>query len=130
MADGWWDGLYRKARSLEGQLEKKIQAYSSLSQRINANFLCDEENPLMEGDEEQSLSTDIERDLSELYDCIQRMKQGNGVPLSNQQETWVKRYYEIHFDYSSEFRNTSVLSLLFALLFAFILDTDIHPEEA
>jgi hypothetical protein len=36
------------------------------------------------------------------------MRQGNGSILSSQQEAWIKRYYEIHFDYSTEFRNTAV----------------------
>jgi hypothetical protein len=35
------------------------------------------------------------------------MRQINGGILSNQQEVWIKRYYEIHFDYSSEFKSTS-----------------------
>eukprot|EP00388_Colpodella_angusta_P043274 GDKK01058989.1.p1 GENE.GDKK01058989.1~~GDKK01058989.1.p1 ORF type:complete len:156 (-),score=13.17 GDKK01058989.1:253-720(-) len=32
---------------------------------------------------------------------------GNGGSLSNHQEVLIKRYYEIHFDYSTEFKNTS-----------------------
>jgi len=99
--------IVSKSKGLEVKLEKKIQTYSSLSQRINANFLCDEENGLLEGHEEQNLSTEIERDLSELYDCVQSMRQGNGSTLLAQQEAWIKRYYEIHFDYSTEFRNIS-----------------------
>lgn len=33
---------------------------------VDLYCICLSENPLMEGDEEQSLSTDIERDLSEV----------------------------------------------------------------
>lgn len=46
------------------------------------------------------------------------MRQFNLASLSNQQEVLIKRYYEIHFDFSNEFRNTSVrpfLPLLFLL---------------
>lgn len=33
------------------------------------------------------------------------MKQFSGGMLTNNQENWIKRYYEIHFDYSTEFKN-------------------------
>lgn len=36
------------------------------------------------------------------------MRTCNGGSLSNHQEVLIKRYYEIHFDYSTEFKNTSV----------------------
>lgn len=102
-----WDHLHYKAKQLEARLEKKVQSYSTIAQKINANFLCDEENPLIENDDEQVLASEIERDLAELYDCIQSMRQCNGSSLSNHQEVLIKRYYEIHFDYSTEFKNTS-----------------------
>lgn len=65
------------------------------------------EHSLLESNEEQNLASDIERDLTELYECIQSMRQSNSSPLSNNQEAWIRRYYEIHFDYSTEFKNTS-----------------------
>lgn len=102
-----WETLHYKAKALESGLERKVQSYSAIAQKINANFLCDEENPLIESNDEQSLASEIERDLSELYDCIQKMRQFNLASLSNQQEVLIKRYYEIHFDFSNEFRNTS-----------------------
>ena len=40
------------------------------------------------------------------------MRQFNLASLSNQQEVLIKRYYEIHFDFSNEFRNTSVSAML------------------
>lgn len=36
------------------------------------------------------------------------MRSCNGGSLSSHQEVLIKRYYEIHFDYSTEFKNTSV----------------------
>ena len=93
------------------------------------------ENPLMTNDDEQSVASEIERDLAEvgllflvctgfeffcllrpyccqpfiqLYDCIQQMRSCNGGSPSSHQEVLIKRYYEIHFDYSTEFKNTSV----------------------
>lgn len=70
-------------------LQKRVQNYSTIAQKINANFLCDEgeewnniefydhyfhinnplcyiENPLMESGDEQAVSSEIERDLAEV----------------------------------------------------------------
>jgi len=108
-----WSSLQKKAKTLESRLETKIQRYSSMAQKINADFLCDEENPLLESRDEQELSSDIERDLNELADCINNMRScpstSSSAPV-NHQESLIKRYHEIHFDYSAEFRNTSVSS--------------------
>lgn len=43
------------------------------------------------------------------------MRSCNGGSLSNHQEVLIKRYYEIHFDYSTEFKNTSVCGFLAVL---------------
>ena len=43
----------KKAKQLESRLETKIQRYSALAQKINADLLCDEENPLAESGDEQ-----------------------------------------------------------------------------
>ena len=106
-----WDTLHRRAKTLEARLETKVQKYSSLAQKINADFLCDEENPLIESKEEQSLSSEIERDLHELSECINNMRtvttNGASTPGGNHHEVLIKRYHEIHFDYSTEFKNTS-----------------------
>lgn len=93
---------------------------------LTPRVLLKTENSLLENNEEQVLTSDIERDLgdvrqqrlcynsllliifAQLHECIQQMRQGNGSILSSQQEAWIKRYYEIHFDYSTEFRNTAV----------------------
>mmetsp|Transcript_13394 Transcript_13394/g.18349 ORF Transcript_13394/g.18349 Transcript_13394/m.18349 type:complete len:202 (-) Transcript_13394:311-916(-) len=103
-----WDSLHSKAKSLESRLEKKVHTYSTIAQRINADFLCDEENPLIENHDEQVLASEIERDLADLFECIQGMRNASGGgSLSNHQEVLLKRYHEIHFDYSTEFKNTS-----------------------
>jgi hypothetical protein len=62
---------------------------------------------LIENNEEQVLSVEIERDLAELNDCIQNMRQCNSGKLTSHQEVLIKRYHEIHFDYNTEFKNTS-----------------------
>ena len=123
--------------------QTKVQKYSSLAQKINANFLCDEENPLIESKEEQELATDIDQDLNavrrrcwrrpirsfmaraphfrisllfccclQLAECINQMRSTSNSgamssPGGHHQEVLIKRYHEIHFDYSTEFRNTS-----------------------
>jgi hypothetical protein len=84
------------------------------------------ENPLLENREEQELGNDIERDLSEvsphhlfvpslflsqLSECIDAMRhcnQSSSHTLAHNQDILIKRYQEIHFDYSSEFKTTSV----------------------
>eukprot|EP00602_Paraphysomonas_sp_CaronLab_P000515 CAMPEP_0185019638 /NCGR_PEP_ID=MMETSP1103-20130426/2256_1 /TAXON_ID=36769 /ORGANISM="Paraphysomonas bandaiensis, Strain Caron Lab Isolate" /LENGTH=223 /DNA_ID=CAMNT_0027550065 /DNA_START=38 /DNA_END=706 /DNA_ORIENTATION=- len=104
-----WGELHRTAKSLESRLETKIQRYASLAQKISADFLCDEENPLLENKEEQELSSDIENDLNELSNCIDGMRHCNQLTsssLAHHQDMLIKRYQEIHFDYSAEFKAT------------------------
>ena len=92
--------------------QNKVQAYSVVAQKINADFLCDEENPLVENREEQELSSDIERDLNEFASCIGRMRDCHETHSSTTsssphiQEQLIKRYNEIHYDLSTEFKNT------------------------
>lgn len=99
-------------------MESKVQKYASLAQKINADFLCDEENPLLENREEQELGNDIDRDLQELSECIDGMRHcsrtssvpegaAGGGMSEHRQDVLIKRYQEIHFDYSTEFKNTS-----------------------
>lgn len=104
-----WNNLHRRAKVLEARLETKVQKYSSLAQRINADFLCDEENPLLESKEEQELGSDIESDLNELAECINSMRECNSSTPNpaHHQDVLIKRYQEIHFDYNAEFKNTS-----------------------
>jgi len=92
---------------LEARLETKVQKYSSLAQKINADFLCDEENPLIESKEEQELAIDIDQELSEMAECIDQMRTCNSSSAGHHHEGLIKRYHEIHFDYSTEFKNTS-----------------------
>jgi len=100
--------LHRRAKALEARLENRVQSYSSLAQRINADLTCDEENPLIESGEEQSLSSGIENDLAELSECINSMRTATQEGSSGTHEdVLVRRYHEIHFDYSTEFKNTS-----------------------
>lgn len=57
----------------------------------------------------------------QLYDCIQNMRSCTMGSQSHHQEVLIKRYYEIHFDYSTEFKNTSVRRILLILLFLLLL---------
>ena len=79
-----------------------------MAQKINADFLCDEENPLLENQEERSLSMDLDKDLLELSECISEMRNYQSLKSSPHPEALIKRYQEIHFDYSSEYKNTAV----------------------
>jgi len=108
MSTSQWNSLKQKAKILESRLESKIQKYSSVAQKINAEFLCDEENPLMASNEERELSSEIERDLHDLSECITNMRNCSLGSSASHQEVLIKRYHEIHFDYSAEFRTTSV----------------------
>jgi len=67
------------------------------------------ENPLIDNQDEQELSSDVERDLTELASCISNMRDyaaSNNSGSRHTQEALIKRYNEIHYDYSTEFKNT------------------------
>ena len=73
---GMWEKYLGRAKQLEQRLEKKLQTYSSIAQRINAEFYDDEESNLLRDDRnEQQYTTEIESDLNDLNDCIQHMRQ-------------------------------------------------------
>ena len=104
---------------MESRLESKIQRYSLVAQKINAEFLSDEENSLMGSNEERELSSEIERDLRDLADCIISMRNCSLGSSSSHQEVLIKRYHEIHFDYSAEFKTISVRLPFFVYLTIF-----------
>ena len=109
MKDNTWNIYHNKAKNLELRLESKLQKYTSLAQKINADFLCYEESPLLDSNEENELASDIERDLNELSECIKSMQTcSTSTSLTgNHQDILIKRYQEILFDFNSEFKNTS-----------------------
>jgi hypothetical protein len=39
-----WTSLHQRAKALESRLESNVQKYSSVAQKINADFLCDGKN--------------------------------------------------------------------------------------
>lgn len=103
-----FSSLHRRAKMLEARLENRVQSYSSIAQKINADLMCDEENPLIGGGEEQRLAADIENDLAELSECINTMRTtSNEASAGSHEDVLIRRYHEIHFDYSTEFKNTS-----------------------
>lgn len=103
------ESLHRKAKGLEASLEVKIQTFSTMSQKMNADFLCDEENALLSKREEDGAAAEIDRLLVELLDCINGMKEfDESVPnFGNHKDSLIKRYDEIYFDYKGEFQNIS-----------------------
>lgn len=112
-----WNVILQRSKFLESRLEGYVSKFSSISQKINADLLCDEENPLMDdhNSEEQELRNDIEKDLNELATSISDMKKCNidnnnssssGLGSKHMQDALIKRYSEIHYDYTNEFRNT------------------------
>ena len=56
-----WSSLLQRAKLLESRLEGNVSRFGTISQKVNADFLCDEENPLVDR-EEQDLTSDVERD--------------------------------------------------------------------
>jgi hypothetical protein len=70
--------------------QRKVQKYSALAQRINADLLCDEgtaprhtrarvlelgtENPLLDSKEEQELASEIENELRKVRTCVLRRR--------------------------------------------------------
>ena len=72
-----FETIHRRAKMLEARLESRVQSYSSLAQKFNADLgygQNDEENSLLDSGEEQALASEIESDLAELQDCIQNMR--------------------------------------------------------
>ncbi len=105
-----FEAQHRRAKVLEARLESRVQQYSTIAQQINANFLHDEENPLVaEDNSEKNLSNEIECDLNEMYECINSMKNisQSRSHRSNHEDVLIRRYHEIHYDYSLEYKNTS-----------------------
>ncbi len=62
-----WEITLRSAKSLELRLEATVQKYSSIAQKLSADYLCDEENAgLLESKEEQEIGSIIETDLKKV----------------------------------------------------------------
>jgi len=98
---------------LEARLESRVQSYSSLAQKFSADLGygetdLEENSSLIDSGEERALASEIESDLTELMECIQSMRKiSHDKPSGPHEEGLIRRYHEIHFDYSSEFKNTS-----------------------
>lgn len=108
VSDSGFEIAHRRAKILEVRLEQRVQAYSTHCARLDeANYsVKDIEGGLRVGIEEQTLARDVEMDLNEMTECIDAMRaQCSG---HNQQEVF-KRFHEVHFDYSSEYRKSSSL---------------------
>jgi len=107
-ASAGWDAALKKAKGLESRLDRRVHKYSVLAQRINADLLCgDEESPLLESREEHELSSEIERDLQQLSECISRMKDVVDRYPEEHHRALLKRYQDILVDYSTEFQSTT-----------------------
>jgi len=106
-----WEGLKRKAKKTERVLEEKMSAFSQLGQRMNSDtLLLDEENPLMEGGEEQTLVVEIETLIHQLGECNDQMGmcvQANSSNTAN--AALLQRYREIYFDFKRDFADTAGL---------------------
>ena len=158
MAQNQWEITIRSAKSLETRLEvylilaqnsefkhqlftlqASIQKYSTISQKINADYLCDEENALLESKEEQEMSSIIENDLkkvclsyflcvvidniniivwielhiqlSEAIDILRSLRTSTPNRASQNQDALIKRFYEIHQEFRNEYRNSYVSPL-------------------
>lgn len=104
------ESLHRRAKGLEASLEVKIQSFSVLAQKMNADFLCDEESATMTRTDEDRMAKEIDRLLIELNECISSMKEyEESVPNfgGSHKDNLIKRYDEIYFDYKTEFQSTS-----------------------
>ena len=101
-----WDPLVRQAKYLESKLESEVLNYSSLAQKLNTwDHSYDRERPYDGGRDEIDLSIQIDRNLNDLSDCIQKMKLCHS--LNSHQEGLIKRYNDINFEYRQEYKNIS-----------------------
>lgn len=103
-----FDAAQRRAKVLESRLEQRVQVYSVCCSRIEPSSFNgnDVEGGMSAGHEEQSLSREVELDLTEMMECIDVMR-SNADSYNNTQQEVLKRYHEVHFDYSSEYRKAN-----------------------
>jgi len=103
-----FDAAHRRAKVLEARLEQRVQAYSSYCSKVDAASYNDKdvEGGMSSSHEEQALARDVDMDLTEMSESIDAMRAaGEG---HNQQEV-IKRFHEVHFDYSSEYRKSTTI---------------------
>jgi hypothetical protein len=103
-----FDAAHRRAKVLEARLEQRVQAYSSYCGKIDAASYNDKdiEGGMCSSHEEQALVRDVDMDLTEMTECIDTMR--SYAEDHNQQEV-LKRFHEVHFDYSSEYRKSTTI---------------------
>ena len=101
-----WDPLARQAKYLESKLESEVLYYSNLAQKLSTwDHSFDRERPYDGGRDENDMSVQIDRNLNDLSDCIQKMKLCHS--LNSHQEGLIKRYTDINFEYRQEYKNIS-----------------------
>ncbi len=109
-------------------MQSSIQKYVSITQKLSNDYYRDEENGLLESKEEQELSSMIENDLkkvsflvfackwpttalqlAEAIDLLRTIR--NAGNSGKNQESVIKRFFEIHSDYCCEYKNNYVCAL-------------------
>ena len=128
-----WSNLQRKAKTVESKLQRNIDSYTLIIQKLNEEFSpqYDEEHgehgSLLNNNNDtysknELLMKEIEVDLLDLLECINNMKDYNnsntnsnsnlnGISSgsnSRMNDELIKRYNEIYFDFNNEYKSLSV----------------------
>ena len=107
-----FDVAHRRAKVLEARLEQRVQVYASLVSKIDSDAAYspsnkDVEGGMSSGHEEASLSREVDMDLVEMVDCIDTMRACPTTGIGQNQNEIIKRFHEVHFDYSTEYKKAT-----------------------
>jgi len=108
---GGWEGLRKKARALENDIDLKLVSYSKLGTSLGRNKGPEDKVPLIPvSDSVGTLGTEIENLLDQLGKVNDEMGEFAGTPGSVQSAAihhTLQRHSEILQDYRQEYRKTA-----------------------
>ncbi|XP_023330017.1 Golgi SNAP receptor complex member 1 [Eurytemora carolleeae] len=108
---GGWEGLRKRARNLENDIDVKLVSYSKLGTSLGRKKGPEDKQPLISQTESvEKLGTEIELLIDELSKVNNEMSEFAGAPGSSQSAAihhTLQRHTEILQDYRQEFRKTA-----------------------
>jgi len=108
---GGWEGLRKRARALENDIDMKLVSYSKLGTSLGRNKAPGDQQPLIPpSDSIEQLGTEIEALIEDLAKVNTEMGEFAGAPGTAQSAAihhTLQRHSEILQDYRQEFRKTA-----------------------
>jgi len=108
---GGWEGLRKRARGLENDIDLKLVSYSKLGTSLGRRKGPEDKQPLISPSENvEALGSEIEKLLDQLEKVNNEMAEFAGTPGSVQSAAihhTLQRHSEILQDYRQEFRKTA-----------------------